>query len=159
MAEADPHQGKSGLVHEVQEIAIRLLARREHSVRELRRKLRQRGFDEPVVAEVLEELQRQRLLSDRRFAEMYVRYRRDRGNGPIRIQAELRRRGVAEELIDATVDLQDPDWFRLLAEVREKRFGAALPRDSREWARQARFLQHRGFPAEQIRVLLREVTY
>jgi regulatory protein len=40
--------------------------------------------------------------------------------------------------------------------VREKKFGSALPADFRERSRQMRFLQQRGFTAEQIRGIFRD---
>ncbi|MDX1626605.1 MAG: RecX family transcriptional regulator, partial [Wenzhouxiangellaceae bacterium] len=51
---------------EIRESAIRLLARREHSRRELDRKLRQRGWDGEDVEIVLDELDEAGLQSDRR---------------------------------------------------------------------------------------------
>ena len=46
------------------------------------------------------------------------------------------------------------DWPELARAVREKRFGAGAPADFRERARQARFLQYRGFTADQVRQAL-----
>ena len=48
----------------------------------------------------------------------------------------------------------DVDWLATIRAVRAKRFGAELPRDYPERARQARFLQYRGFDAAQIRAAL-----
>ena len=140
----------------LEEAALRLLARREHSAQELRRKLRQRGVAQCAIERMVGSLQQRRLLSDQRFAEAYVRARRDKGFGPLRIRAELRERGVAEELIEAELDPSDPQWRELLRRVRERRFGSAPPGDRREQARQARFLQQRGFAAGEIRELLRQ---
>ena len=140
----------------VYDTAIRLLARREHSVAELRRKLLLRCSDKLIVEKVLEQLQEERLLSDERFAEMYVHFRRDKGIGPLRLRVELRERGVADVFIDTYVLPQESEWSELLSGVREKRFGADFPKDYKEQVRQARFLQHRGFAAEQIRKLLKQ---
>jgi regulatory protein len=46
------------------------------------------------------------------------------------------------------------DWLETIRAVRRKRFGPDLPREYAERARQARFLQYRGFDSEQIRSAL-----
>jgi len=138
------------------EAAVRLLARREHSARELQRKLAERGFESAAVAEALEGLAADGLLSDERFAEAFVGSRIERGSGPRRIQAELRERGITDELIARHVDFSDRQWRERAARVRRKRFGPALPGELRERSRQARFLQYRGFTAEQARAALND---
>lgn len=131
--------------------AMDLLARREHAVAELRRKLLGKGFEAATVERVLAELQADGLLSDARFTEAYVRYRRNSGHGPQRIQQELRERGVSDETQAAWLDFTDPQWLELVEQTRRKRFGPAIPTDYKERARQSRFLQYRGFTSEQIR--------
>ncbi|WP_297526585.1 regulatory protein RecX [Thiohalobacter sp.] len=135
---------------EVRAAALRLLARREHSRLELARKLRQRGRPEALVAQVLDELVEARLLSDARFAEQYVHSRAGRGYGPVRIRAELRERGVSEADIEAALEAAEADWGQLAEAARRKRFGQALPEDFPTRARQMRFLQNRGFDADQL---------
>jgi regulatory protein len=139
--------------------ALDLLARREQSAAELRGKLCRRfGEGGEVVAavdRVIERLQAEQLQSDARFAEHFVRYRRTTGHGPLRIRQELNHRGIADELRDAVLDPRDPDWIDLACEVHRKRFEHTAPAGSREQARQARFLQQRGFSHEQVRAALR----
>ena len=128
--------------------ALRLLARREHSAAELRRKLGGRGFDTDIVERIITDLVQQRLASDDRFAEAYVRARATRGYGPARLRLDLRQRGVDATLVEHSV--KAGEWQEAAA-VRSKRFGPTLPSDPRERARQMRFLQYRGFTTEQIR--------
>ncbi len=136
--------------------ALGLLARREHSVMELGRKLRSRGYESGIVEQVLAQLQEERLLSDERFVEAYVHSRYVKGFGPLRIQMELRERGISEALAGCCIQPGAAHWTELMHRVRKKRFGPALPADYQERARQARFLQHRGFAAEQIHQLLKQ---
>lgn len=131
--------------------AMNLLARREHSSRELKRKLKVRGMEGAAVDQALAALQEERLLSDERFVEMLVHSRISKGQGPLRIQAELREHGVSDDLVSAAVDVNDPQWHDKIKEVRHKRFGASLPSTIDERAKQMRFLQYRGFTSEQIR--------
>ena len=140
----DPEHGQA------RERALALLARREHSCEELRHKLAHKGFAGCAEA-VVAELERAQLVSDHRFAEALVRNRRERGYGPLKIQQELRAKGVAQELAEAVVDPGAAQWAELLQQVWNKKFAGRRPGDYREWARQARFLEGRGFSAEQIR--------
>ena len=126
------------------------LARREHSEVELRRKLAKRGFDAGLIETTLADLVAENLLSNTRFAEAFVHSRFKKGSGPQKIHAELRERGIDEGLIDASIAEFDQQWRERVREVREKRFGAGLPGDFKERARQMRFLQQRGFTSEQI---------
>lgn len=128
--------------------AIRLLSRREHSCKELQQKLLARDFDSRLIDEVLTSLQAENLQSDDRFAEIYVRSKMHKGIGPVRLQQELRDHQVDDELIHRY--LQDQHWQQLAVEVRQKRFGTILPEHFEERAKQMRFLQYRGFSAEQI---------
>ena len=136
---------------EAQAAALRLLARREHSARELRRKLLGKGHPEGPIDEIPARLQEERLLDDARFAGALVSSRAGRGQGPLRVRADLQERGVAEGLVEQALAEAECDWWALAVEVRRKRFGPAPPADYRERARQARFLQYRGFTSEQIR--------
>ena len=136
--------------------ALGLLARREHSRRELAYKLAQRGYDANIVEPLLSGLATEGLLSEERFVEGYVYARSARGYGPLRIRAELRERGVPDDLVDGFLDDRDPQWADAVAAAHRKRFGADRPSDFKERARQTRFLQQRGFTPEQIRRVLNE---
>ena len=134
--------------------ALRLLARREHSVEELRRKLLRRGHAASDVSVVIDQLSARRLISDVRFAGSLVRRASARGQGPVRIRAELRSQGIAEAVIQAEFAGAGCDWVQLAARTRVRKFGTCAPGDSAERAKQARFLQYRGFTADQIRAAL-----
>jgi regulatory protein len=140
----------------VRATAMNLLARREHSTQELRDKLLARGFEDDEIAPALQTLSREDLLSDERFTESFVHSRVQRGSGPVKIRAELRQRGVTDEIIANWLDERDPAWLERAEVVRCKKFGSTLPLDYKEKARQARFLQYRGFSAEQTRYVLRD---
>ncbi len=72
-----------------------MLARREHSGKELQAKLRAKGYPEELTGEVVAALTREGLASDERFAEALVNVRRARGYGPLRIRHELEQRCVS----------------------------------------------------------------
>lgn len=134
--------------------ALGLLARREHAQAEIKRKLGARGFDDEVADAAIDELSRQRLISDDRFAEAFIRSRAERGQGPVRLRAELRYLKVPAELIDKHLIAAAVPWNRHATDVRVRKFGSSLPTGLSERAKQVRFLQYRGFTADQIRVAL-----
>jgi regulatory protein len=137
-------------VAQVRKKAMDYLARREHGERELATKLVARGFEPGLVTEALAGLVADNLLSDARFAEAFVHSRYQRGAGPQKIRAELQARGLDEGLISDCINGYAGQWQTLVSEVRERKYGAAQPADFRERSRQMRFLQQRGFTAEQI---------
>jgi regulatory protein len=133
--------------------ALKLLARRDYSAVELEQRLGPHAADPAELEALLHELRRLGWLSEERVAEQVVRKGASRF-GARRILRELEERGV-----DAAVT------ERLRGELREselqraqtvwaKRFGR-LPEDLRERAKQARFLESRGFDADVIRRVLR----
>jgi regulatory protein len=135
---------------EVRIAAVRLLAHREHTREELRRKLTRRGHAASCVEAVIAALDDASYVSDARFAEMFVRVRAERGQGPLRIRAELRERGVAESLADEVLTETADYWLTHARAARRKRFGDGTPSERNEWNRQARFLAQRGYPSDLI---------
>lgn len=131
-------------------LAMDLLARREHSRLELARKLAARDFARELIDGVLAQLEKDNLLSEQRFAEAFVRSRISSAKGPVRIIAELRERGLSDQMIRSAIDLAQADWSELAATALHKRFGTGAAKDIRERAKRVRFLSQRGFSAEQV---------
>ena len=130
------------------------MARRDHSRTELARKLAAHGSADEIEA-VITRMGELGLQSDTRYAEAFVRVKAARF-GAARLRNELSRRGVERELIDEAIagECSTPEVERART-VLHSRFHAP-PIDAREWARQARFLQTRGFASDLIRKLLKE---
>ena len=137
--------------------AVRLLAGREHARTELEQKLRRRGHAHALITAVLDSLQQRGLLSDERFVEQYVQQRVRKGYGPLRLRAELSRRGVADDLIDRGLDAAGIDWQAILTDVAVRRFGGDDPADHNALARRGRHLEQRGFPISLIRRYLNDL--
>lgn len=131
--------------------AMNYLARREHAAGELCDKLGRRFEAPDLIKEVVSKLTEEKLQSDERFTEAFVTMRKRQGKGPVRILQELQQKGVTPELREAYLGASDREWSDLAREVREKRFGSDLPKLAKDKARQIRFLQYRGFTAEQVR--------
>ncbi|MCL7462295.1 recombination regulator RecX [Pseudomonas sp. NW5] len=141
----------------IRRAAMDLLARREYGRAELARKLRQRGAEAALIEPELERLSEEGLLSDARFLEVFVRSRAAAGYGPRRIRDELQQRGLPQGEIAQALEQAGIDWDDNLRALWQRRFGER-PRDSREQARQMRFLLYRGFASERISRLLRGGT-
>ena len=133
--------------------ALDALARRDHASGDLRRKLLEKGYDAAVVAALLDVLRAEKLLDDGRYTENFVAYHAARGQGPVRVRAELRRHGLEGTLVEECLDAF-PDWIVQLQKARQKKFGAQLPGNYADKQRQARFLGYRGFTSAQIRMAL-----
>ena len=130
-------------------VALGYLARREHSTYELINKLKTKTDQTEFIPEVIAELTQRNYLNDMRFAESYSRMRSNRGYGKLRIQAELKERGI---VVDPR--LRGDDGGGDIKKIREKKFGEILPSDIKEKSRQARFLQYRGFSFDEIKRVL-----
>jgi regulatory protein len=133
--------------------ALDALARRDYASEDLRLKLLKKGYDNSVVAPLLDALRGEKLLDDRRYVENFVAYHAARGQGPLRIRQELRRHGLQGPCVEEFLDSY-ADWGSQLQTARQKKFGAAAPKDDADRKRQARFLSYRGFTSAQMRMAL-----
>jgi regulatory protein len=134
--------------------ALRLLNRRDFCAAELTARLVERGADPAAAVAVVADLGRERMVDDARYAEHYVAWHAGRGQGPVRIAHELRELGVADKIVEDAVESGSAAWRERCLRVRRRRFGSEAPQEWKERARQARFLQYRGFSAEQVRAAL-----
>ena len=153
----------------LRERAFRLLARREHSRKELQSKLlnppnspsrhklppppedlsQQQRLHE--VEQLLHKLEENKLLSDERFAETLTRQYLRKGKGLIALQQAYQEHQLDSTITRPLLDWLAPLWEDQARRVREKRFGDQAPSDPKEAARMQRFLASRGFTPEQIR--------
>jgi len=130
--------------------ALGLLARREHSARELKSKLARKGLDADESAAALADLRAKDYQNDARFGDMLVRTRIAGGYGPRWILAELRQHGIAEDEAQALIAAAEPDWPALLRDLVRRRYGAKPAANLAERAKRANFLVRRGFDAATV---------
>lgn len=145
--------------------ALKYLARREHSRAELRGKLQKLVQSDSYaelepeqilpsdVEALLDELAARGWLSDERAATQLIHAKRNRF-GNQRITHELRRKGIAENLIGDALPMLKETELAAAREVWRKKFGTHA-QDQKEKAKQLRFLQSRGFAMEIIQEVLR----
>ncbi len=135
--------------------AVKLLARREHSRRELAKKLSTLGTLEEINA-VLDQLEQAGLQSDARVAAAYVRGNAAR-YGVVKLKHALRNLGIESELIEASLAQEGiDDELQRARELWQRKFcgKSGDPVDKRDLARQARYMQSHGFSSEIIRKLI-----
>jgi regulatory protein len=135
--------------------ALGLLARREHSARELKSKLARKGLDADESAAALAQLQSKDYQNDSRFGEMLVRSRIAQGYGPRWILAELKTHGIAEAGARVLIDAAEPDWPALIRHLIRRRYGAKPAANLAERAKRANFLLRRGFDAATVQSITR----
>jgi len=136
--------------------ALALLVRREHSRKELARKLAERGIEDEAALAAIERLTGDGWQSDARFAELLVRTRAAHGQGPIRIRAELGTHGLDRDTIETAMEAFDGDWCQAAHDLACRRFGLDLANADGGLRRKAAdFLYRRGFDGDTVRAALR----
>lgn len=134
------------------DVAYSLLARREHSRKELYRKLSQRENCADIsIHALLDKLEAENLLSVERYAEAVVHSGLQRGYGRLKILKKLRENDIPGALIDRYLNQADINWHEQIHQVRVKKVGECISDDYAERARLSRFLASRGFETELIR--------
>ena len=107
-----------------------LLARREHSSKEIVTKLKRRfgkrleGDD--LIRDVVDQLTNEGLLSDERYAESMARQLVNRGSGPSKVAYELRQKGCDPDVALSDAFPDGVDWFAVAEEVFDRKFGAKV---------------------------------
>lgn len=135
--------------------AIGLLSRREHSRRELTRKLKVRGIEDEAAKAAVDRLAHEGWQDDARFAQSLVRSRSLSGYGPLHIRAELGTHGLDRDAITAAMETVDGDWTARARDLVRRRYGAKALVDLAARRKAADLLARRGFDAEAIRAATR----
>lgn len=128
--------------------ALGLLVRREHSRRDLTRKLAQRGVEPEEAQAAVERLAGQGYQDDDRFAASFARDRAAAGYGPVRIRVELAGHGLKEDAIQAALAACETDWAALARRQVERRHRPAELADPARRRKVIEFLLRRGFDQE-----------
>jgi regulatory protein len=134
--------------------ALALLVRREHSRKELARKLAERGIESEAASAAVDRLTGDGWQSDARFAEMLVRTRVANNQGPVRIRAELGSHGLDRDAIEAAMAAFEGDWRQVAQDLACRRFGPDFVTDLVSRRKAADFLYRRGFDGETVRFVL-----
>lgn len=160
----EPSSRRSGYAR-LLDRAIRILAMRDHSEQELRRKLAAPVMSKngPEALDVTpEELEQvvawcieNRYLDDNRFVGQFIASRSRKGYGPARIRQELSQKGIARQAVEQAVRECDIDWVSLARAQAQRKYGEPLPSAFAEKVKIQRFLLYRGYLMEDIQEIWR----
>ncbi|MBB3820247.1 regulatory protein [Xanthomonas arboricola] len=131
--------------------ALGLLVRREHSRKELNRKLLARGIEPEAAQAAVERLAGEGWQDDARFAAAVVRNRAGSGYGPLHIRAELGTHGLDSDAVNAAMATFEGDWIENARDLIRRRFGEEGPVDLPQRRKAADLLARRGFDGDCIR--------
>lgn len=134
---------------ELRVAAINLLSRREYSRHELYQKLIARTSSETILLQLLDQLIESGYQCDQRFAESFMRSRINRGLGPMRIERELKEKGIDRDLVEQCLQV-DIDWFELAYNSGLRKFHSLNLSEYKEKQKAFRYLAYRGFSMDQI---------
>jgi regulatory protein len=134
--------------------ALNSLSRRDHGQHELTQKLLAKGFPDKQVEEVIHYCLDRGYLDELRYVQSQIRQHINKGHGERRIRQTLLHKKANSDLIDQALEEQNQDWFELAKEVAQRKFRSVPAADQKEYARQIRFLQYRGFSFDQIHYAL-----
>ena len=151
----------NSVAHDIKNHCLRLLARREHSQKELLTKLMQKGFSSADIQPVITELAQNSWQSDARFAENYARTRLRKGYGATAIRYELNQKGIDvadTNLNDVLLTVAD-NWLDLLTQTYCKKYGEIEPLTRQDWAKRTQFLLRRGFSSSQIQQFAKKLRF
>ncbi len=132
---------------EMRAFAYRLLGQREYSVFELGQRIRRKWPGAPDIGDLLDALVNENLVSDERFAESFIRSRLQRHQGPFKIKAGLRSKGVSDTLISRQLDAYSDQWTELASEWLVRQHDGPIDFDSKK--KYYRRLVNRGFTHDQ----------
>ncbi len=143
---------KTPLEKTLRQRALEYLGKREYSYAELGQKLKTYADEGDDIPALLEDFKARGWLSDARFTEQIVHARQSKF-GSAKIAHELREKGVAHELIADAIEQVKDNELENATEVWRKKFKTG-PKNREEWAKQARFMQSRGFGFDMIKKVL-----
>ena len=124
------------------------LSRREHSSKEILQKMSRRVESKDMLLDSINELIKDGLLSDERFAENYFHSRKNKGYGPLRIRNELKQRGVGDQIFSLLT--KEVDWSLHALEALKKKINGVMPTETKDTLKLKRFLNYRGFDFQDI---------
>lgn len=158
-----PKPRKLDTESDLYEAALRALARRPHSVSEMKKLVERRASHNLLAQVVMARLKENGLLDDDRYAQQFVRQRTEiRRQGKYRIARDLRARGVPDRHIEAAIEgSADEAAERLTIRNRIERklrlFRGEIT--DRKVACIYRSLLRAGFPSDAVRRELHAITH
>jgi regulatory protein len=145
--------------HKVYSKALRMIGRRPHSIQEMKRKLKEQGFEADIIGSALETLQQQNYINDEHFAkaltESRINYQR---KGRNYVRQELQQRGVSRELIQGAMDQINPEEeYEGALTLAKKKWNLTSGTNQDKRRKTLSYLMRRGFTGAVVSKVLQEV--
>lgn len=139
---------------------MQFIAYRPRSEKEVRDRLKRRGFADEAIEEAIERVTYWGYLDDRKFAEQWVENRvRHRPRGSRLLRQELIQHGVDRDIADQVVEETEMDEYQGALELARKRIRQLDNLDaSTRHRRLSDYLARRGFDWGVVREVVRDVT-
>ena len=134
--------------------ALDFLARRPRTVKEIEQKLSEE-YAPDITARVTDMLNEYNYTDDASYAAEYVKERLNAGYGPVKIEWELRGRGISQELIDTALEQSDKIIIQSAVESLRVKYRNNPVMDDKEKARAYNFLLRRGFDTDTVEEAIR----
>lgn len=136
---------------------IYYLSKRDYSKKELKDKIKLKIEDSCYfIDDIIDKLEQKGYISDVRFSESFIRYRRSQLNGKLKIKQELKYKGVKEELFKHILEEYD-DWFNLAYELKLKKYGYLTEKDYALKNKQIKYIISKGFSYEESKFAVSKV--
>jgi regulatory protein len=141
------------------EAALRLLANRPRSVREISDRLRRKGFEQVTIDRAIEKLEGWNYINDAEFARYWVENRAaHKPRGRRLLEQELRTKGVDREVVKEAIAEVEVDEERAALELARAKLPSYRHDDPRIAQRKlAGFLQRRGFGYDVIKPVVTQL--
>jgi regulatory protein len=139
----DTAKDEAPSLNKMRAFAYRLLGRREYSEFELGQRIRQKWADAEGIQELVAALVEENLVSDERFTESLIRIRLQRLQGPLKIKAALRSKGISDSIISSRLYAGTIDWTVLAKQWLERQHPGRISFEEKK--KYYRRLINRGF--------------
>lgn len=151
-AEQLEHITRDVLIRAAREQAVRYLTIKDRTAWELEKKLIEAGYDDDTAKSAVEELKTIGYLDDSRYALKYLSERsRMKALSKKALRFELERKGIAREIIDASLQEFEVEDEEVALRAAKKKFGKYDMNDPKNEKKVLSFLYHRGFSMEVAR--------
>jgi regulatory protein len=146
--------------HKAYSKALRMIGRRPHSIQEIKRKLKELGFEPDIINSSLEKLQQQNYINDEDFAkaltESRISYQR---KGRNYVRQELQQRGISKDLIQGAIDQINPEEeYQAALTLAKKKWDLTTGTNQDKSRKTLSFLMRRGFTGAVVSKVMQEVA-
>lgn len=136
--------------------AYKLLQYRDRSTKEITQRLLDKGFDETLVSDVIDEFRHDQTLDDERFAHAFVHdYTHVTPRGNVFIQKELRKRGIAPDVIARELSLRDERT--LMLQFIERKLSDLQASDPKQRQKMVHRLLDKGYSSPLVYDIIRQL--